>query len=99
MKDDINKKFWQRFAKIYASFMKSSAPFYNEICDEVRKNFNRNMNVLELVCGSGQLSFKLSNYVKTNEATDFSQAIIVEAKKKGSRLHFFCAGCNEYSLC
>lgn len=90
MKDDTNKKFWQRFAKIYAPFMKSSAPLYNEICDEVKKNLNGNMNVLELACGTGQLSFELSNYVKTYEATDFSQAMIAEAKKKkkGSRLHF-----------
>lgn len=90
MKDNTNKNFWQRFAKIYAPFMKSSAPLYNEICDEIRQKINRNMNVLELACGTGQLSFQLSNSVKTYEATDFSQAMIAEAKKKrkGSRLHF-----------
>lgn len=90
MKDITNKKFWQRFAKIYAPFMKSSAPLYNEICDKITQQLNRNMDVLELACGSGQLSFKLSNYVKTYEATDFSDQMISEAKKKqkGSRLHF-----------
>lgn len=90
MKDKTNKNFWQRFAKIYAPFMKSSASLYNEICDEIRQKTNRNMDVLELACGSGQLSFKLSNYVKTYEATDFSESMINEAKKKrkGSRLHF-----------
>lgn len=90
MKDNTNKNFWQRFAKIYAPFMKSSAPLYNEICDEIRQKINRNMDVLELACGSGQLPFKLSNYVKTYEATDFSEKMINEAKKKrkGSRLHF-----------
>lgn len=48
------------------------------------------MNVLELACGSGQLSFTLSNYAKTYEATDFSPEMIAEARKKakGSRLHF-----------
>lgn len=48
------------------------------------------MDVLELACGTGQLSFKLSNYVKKYEATDFSDKMISEAKKKrrGSRLHF-----------
>lgn len=90
MKDNTNKNFWQRFAKIYAPFMKSSAPLYSEICDEIKQQINRNMEVLELACGSGQLSFKLSNYVKTYEATDFSNQMINEAKKKqkGSRLHF-----------
>ena len=90
MKDITNKKFWQRFAKIYAPFMKSSAPLYNEICDKITQQLNRSMDVLELACGSGQLSFKLSNYVKTYEATDFSAQMISEAKKKqkDSRLHF-----------
>ena len=90
MKDNTNKNFWQRFAKIYDPFMKSSAPLYSEICDEIKQQLSRNMDVLELACGSGQLSFKLSNYVKTYEATDFSDQMINEAKKKqkGSRLHF-----------
>lgn len=90
MKDNTNKNFWQRFAKIYAPFMKSSTPLYDEICGEIRKEISRNMDVLELACGTGQLSFQLSNYVKTYEATDFSEKMVNEAKKKqrGSRLHF-----------
>ncbi len=90
MKDITNKKFWQRFAKIYAPFMKSSAPLYNEICDKIKSKLNKNMNVLELACATGQLSFTLSDYVKSYEATDFSQAMITEAKKKSrnSKLHF-----------
>lgn len=90
MNDNTNKKFWQRFAKIYAPFMKSSAPLYNEICSEIKQKLNRNMNVLELACGSGQLSFKLYEHVKTYEATDFSEHMINEAKKgqTSSRLHF-----------
>lgn len=90
MKDITNKKFWQRFAKIYALFMKSSAPLYNEICNKITQQLNRNMDVLELACATGQLSFILSDYVKSYEATDFSQAMISEAKKKqkNSKLHF-----------
>lgn len=90
MKDNTNKQFWQKFAKIYAPFMKSSAALYNEICGEITQKLNKNMTVLELACGSGQLSFTLSDCVKAYEATDFSQAMINEAKKKKkvSWLHF-----------
>ena len=48
------------------------------------------MNVLELACGTGQLSFPLSPYVRLWEATDASSKMIAEAKKQtgSSRLHF-----------
>ncbi len=48
------------------------------------------MNVLELACGTGQISFSLSGRVRLWEATDFSEAMIAEAKKKNTsrRLHF-----------
>lgn len=48
------------------------------------------MNVLELACGTGQLSYPLSGRVRLWEATDFSDAMIVEAKKRNTsrRLHF-----------
>ena len=48
------------------------------------------MNVLELACGSGQLSFRLSRLVRDWEATDFSPKMIAQAKLKprGAGLHF-----------
>ena len=48
------------------------------------------MNVLELACGTGQLSFSLSPCVRLWEATDASSNMIAEAKKRSgsSRLHF-----------
>lgn len=48
------------------------------------------MNVLELACGTGQLSYPLSGRVRLWEATDFSEAMIAEAKKNNTfrRLHF-----------
>ena len=48
------------------------------------------MNVLELTCGSGQLSFRLAERVCLWEATDFSENMIAEARKRSrsSRLHF-----------
>ena len=65
MIDKSNKKFWDKFAKLYAPFM------------------NKDMEVLELACGSGQLSFNLSKHTKSWIGTDFSEQMIKEAKKRG----------------
>lgn len=81
MKD--NKKFWQRFAKLYSPFMeKGNGELYDNISKTVKPKLNKDMNVLELACGSGQLSFRLARSVKIWEATDFSENMIAEAKKK-----------------
>lgn len=89
--ENDNKNFWQRFAKLYSPIMeKSSSRLYRDICDRIRPELNRQMNVLELACGTGQLSYPLSGRVRLWEATDFSEAMIAEAKKKNTsrRLHF-----------
>lgn len=80
---DDNKKFWQRFARIYSPFMeRGNSELYDNISVEVAARLSREMNVLELACGSGQLSFRLASKVKLWEATDFSENMIAEAKKK-----------------
>ncbi len=86
-----NKAFWQRFAKLYGPVMeRSGAKLYRDICRRVLPYLKRDMNVLELACGTGQLSYPLSSRVRLWEATDFSSAMITEAKKKNrsARLHF-----------
>ena len=45
-------------------------------------SFHADMEVLELACGTGQLSFDLAKYVRRYEATDFSEAMIEQAKKE-----------------
>jgi len=90
MKTD-NKAFWQWVAKLYGPVMeRSGAKLYRDICDRIKPYLKRDMNVLELACGTGQLSYPLSSRVRHWEATDFSPAMIAEAKKKNnsSRLHF-----------
>ena len=74
----------------YTKFMRRSAPVYAEICNRIRPHLTRDMNVLELASGTGQLSFPLSPYVRLWEATDVSSSMIAEAKKRtgSSRLHF-----------
>ena len=90
MKAGDNKEFWQRTAKSYGSFMKHSWKLYDTICERIRPGLTREMNVLELACGSGQLSFRLAGTVRLWEATDFSENMIAEARKqpRSSRLHF-----------
>lgn len=85
-----NQVFWQRTAKLYGPFMKGSDRLYEDICNRIRPGLGRQMNVLELACGSGQLSFRLAGWVGQWEATDFSPNMIAEAKKQAAskRLHF-----------
>ena len=47
------------------------------------------MTVLELACGTGLLSVKIAPTVKHLESTDFSQEMIVQAKKKVHSKLFF----------
>ena len=78
-----NKKFWQRFAKLYSPFMeKGNKQVYEQICSIVSPYLNKEMMVLELACGSGQLSFRLAKKAKQWDATDFSENMIAEAKQK-----------------
>lgn len=79
---DNNKKFWQRVAGFYTRFESINEPLYENISRKIIPSLNSEMKVLELACGSGQLTFRLADYVKVWEATDFSPAMIEQAKKK-----------------
>lgn len=90
-----NKKFWQRYAPIYAGFMKSADKSYDEICGKVEGYLRSDMKVLELACGTGAFTLRLADKAKSWEATDFAENMIKEAKaayaKSGreiSGLHF-----------
>ncbi len=83
MIDKSNKKFWDKFAKLYAPFMKKDKEIYDKICEYISPHLNKNMNVLELACGSGQFSFSLSKNTKSWIGTDFSEQMILEARKRG----------------
>ena len=89
-KQTDNKQFWQRWASCYGPLMQSSEPLYAAIAQHLQPHLTPEMNVLELACGSGQLSFRLSRLVRDWEATDFSPKMIAQAKLKprGAGLHF-----------
>lgn len=81
-KQTDNKQFWQRWASCYGPLMQSSEPLYAAIAQQMQSHLTPEMNVLELACGSGQLSFRLSRLVRDWEATDFSPKMIAQAKLK-----------------
>ena len=76
-------RFWQFAAGFYDRFMKKNQKMFRQLCDCMSPELNKKMNVLELACGTGQLSFALAPRVRLWEATDFSSKMIQEAKGKG----------------
>lgn len=83
MADKTNKQFWQRLARVYAPLAASDQQFYAELCARIQPYLRRDMDVLELACGSGQLSFPLSGGVRAWLATDFSENMIAQARRRG----------------
>ncbi|WP_243002697.1 class I SAM-dependent methyltransferase [Lachnotalea glycerini] len=84
-KEISNKKFWEKFAKLYTPMQeRKNAKLYLELCKVISKYLDQNMQVLELACGSGQLTFPLCKKAGAWEATDFSEKMIEEAKTRAS---------------
>ncbi|WP_249030103.1 class I SAM-dependent methyltransferase [Tannockella kyphosi] len=83
MKDNSNKKFWERIAKLYTAFQeKGNKDLYVSLCQKIKPQINENQEVLELACGTGQLTVFLANSSKHWIATDFSTKMVLEAKKR-----------------
>jgi SAM-dependent methyltransferase len=71
---------------------KSTAPYYakyrlpypSELVDQLKSSFNlsKSQRILDLGCGTGQLSLPLSHYVKEVVAVDVSPEMIEEARKQ-----------------
>lgn len=85
VKDQANKAFWQRVSGVYGLFMRKDRKMYEEISKEIGADLNKSMTVLELACGTGQLSFLISESVGFLEATDFSENMIHTAQRKQAR--------------
>ena len=86
MKDNSNKKFWERIAKGYTFIQeKGNKELYGALCERIKPLLNENQYVLELACGTGQLTAFLADRVQYWVATDFSEKMIKEAKKRYNR--------------
>lgn len=79
--DKSNRSFWERFAFLYTGFMKKNDRVYDEICGYIKKQLTDKDSVLELACGTGQITHRLAREVKTWTATDFSAKMLEETKK------------------
>jgi cyclopropane fatty-acyl-phospholipid synthase-like methyltransferase len=94
------KKFWQNYrlididtendllfqvGKTVKGLVISEDQFQKDI-DEIRENLNLNSNdvLLDLCCGNGVITLKLSRDVKSVFGIDFSEAFIENAKKYSS---------------
>lgn len=80
--DNSNKSFWERFAKIYTTFMSKNKHTYEKISLHLDDYIDEHKKVLELACGTGQITFLSANNSATWEATDYSEKMILEAKKR-----------------
>lgn len=84
-KNNSNIKFWEKVAKIYTPMQeRKNTKLYLDLCKIITKYLNKDMQVLELACGTGQLTFPLYNKAASWEATDFSERMIDEAKSRAS---------------
>ena len=82
MKNFTNKNFWQRFAKIYTAFMAKNDVAYIAICDSLNDFVDSGKKVLELACGTGQITFHMADKAAAWIATDYSENMIKEAEKR-----------------
>ena len=74
--------YWQRFARFYGPAMRASSALYRDICRRMSPRLTPTMEVLELACGTGQLSFPLAGRVHHWIATDLTPAMIEQARKQ-----------------
>lgn len=80
---DDNVGFWNRCAPFYARFQEKRArKLYETLAELIAPRLNPGMNVLELGCGTGQLSLPLAPRVDRWVATDFSLKMIGALKKR-----------------
>ena len=77
------KKFWDRFANYYDSFInKVFNKSYTSILENIGPDLNLNHDVLEIGSGTGIISFSICSKVSSIVATDISPKMIHIANQK-----------------
>lgn len=76
-----NVKNWERLAPVFAGYFRKNKKGYNELCREINENLAPGMLVLELACGTGKITKKLSDGVLEWTATDPSSKNLQDARK------------------
>ncbi|MCX5854615.1 MAG: class I SAM-dependent methyltransferase, partial [Deltaproteobacteria bacterium] len=84
-RQDIEKRFWDKFAKRYDAFMKMAAREYPDLINLILTDLKPDNIVLEIACGTGIISLAISHKVHQVYATDISQAMIDIATTKAKQ--------------
>ena len=80
---DNNKKFWDRTARLYAPIQEASNRIlYRQIAACCESYVTGPFRVLELACGSGQLTLPLYQKARFWKATDFSAPMIEQTRRR-----------------
>lgn len=77
----VNQTFWDRFARIYALFMKRNESAYDAIAEQIKPVLTSEMRALELACGTAQMTRRLSGNVREWIATDYAPNMVAAAQK------------------
>ena len=64
MTDNTNKGFWERMARIYTAFMSKNDTAYEQICKLSEQYIDSEKSVLELACGTGQITFLMAGKIR-----------------------------------
>lgn len=86
--ENTNKGFWEKFAKVYTAFMAKNNMAFENICNILETYVDNEKSVLELACGTGQITFRMASKAHSWEATDYSANMIKEAKKRSDKVMF-----------
>lgn len=88
----MNKRNWDFYAPIYDLFMKKDSRAYKQMYMLINKAVKQK-EVLELATGTGLIAKNIAGCAKCVEATDYSEKMILEAKKGNypDNLHFSVA--------
>ncbi len=75
-------KFWNKASKFYAKYMNKNVGAYLYFTKVLQNYLNKEMQVLELGCGTGELSVLVADNLQNLIATDFSEGMIRACKNK-----------------
>ncbi len=77
------KQFWNRIAKLYTPIQdRNNHGMYQQLAKLCKPYITQDKRVLELACGTGQLTLLLWNKAASWEATDYSDLMIHELQKR-----------------